>query len=138
MVRTNSQRKDNYMKKKVVLIFLVILSLVFSKISLAANEENLYDKIDLFGEVLDKINKEYVEEINQSDVMDAAINGVLQSLDPYSAYMSPTTFKEIEFSLLGGKTDTDFDHKNHCDKNIQPIDGNLHADRHLISLDPYQ
>jgi len=101
MVRTNSQRKDNYMKKKVVLIFLVILSLVFSKISLAANEENIYDKIDLFGEVLDKINKEYVEEINQSDAMDAAINGVLQSLDPYSAYMSPETFKEMETETSG-------------------------------------
>ena len=101
MVRTNSQRKDNYMKKKVILIFLVILSLVFSKISLAANEENLYDKIDLFGEVLDKINKEYVEEINQSDTMDAAINGVLQSLDPYSAYMSPETFKEMETETSG-------------------------------------
>ena len=39
--------------------------------------KDIYDKIDLFGEVLDKINKEYVEEVNQSDAMDAAINGVL-------------------------------------------------------------
>ena len=55
----------------------------------------------MFGEVLDKINKEYVEEINQGEAMDAAINGVLQSLDPYSAYMSPETFKEMETETRG-------------------------------------
>ena len=89
------------MKNKFILIFLIILSFFFSKIILAANDENIYDKIDLFGEVLDKINKEYVEEIDQSDAMDAAINGVLQSLDPYSAYMSPQTFKEMETETSG-------------------------------------
>jgi len=89
------------MKKKFILISLTILLFIFSKISFAANDENIYDKIDLFGEVLDKINKEYVEEIDQSDAMDAAINGVLQSLDPYSAYMSPQTFKEMETETSG-------------------------------------
>ena len=101
MVRINSQRKANYMKKKFILILLTIVFFIFSKISFAANDENIYNKIDLFGEVLDKINKEYVEEVNQSDAMDAAINGVLQSLDPYSAYMSPETFKEMETETSG-------------------------------------
>tara|TARA_Y100000590_G_scaffold211556_1_gene239733 strand:- start:515 stop:1654 length:1140 start_codon:yes stop_codon:yes gene_type:complete len=89
------------MKRKLILTFLIIVSLIFSKISLAANDESIYDKIDLFGEVLDKINKEYVEEVNQSDAMDAAINGVLQSLDPYSAYMSPENFEEMETETRG-------------------------------------
>ena len=89
------------MKKKFILISLVIFSFIFSKISFATNKEKIYDKIDLFGEVLDKINKEYVEEINQSDAMDAAINGVLQSLDPYSAYMTPETFQEMETETSG-------------------------------------
>jgi len=89
------------MKKKFILISLTIVLFIFSKISFAANDENIYDKIDLFGEVLDKINKEYVEEVNQSDAMDAAINGVLQSLDPYSAYMSPETFEEMETETSG-------------------------------------
>ena len=48
------------MKKKFILILLFLISLNFSKISFAANDEDIYDKIDLFGEVLDKINKEYV------------------------------------------------------------------------------
>ncbi len=89
------------MKKKFIFIFLILISFFFSKVSLAVNDENIYDKIDLFGEVLDKINKEYVEEIDQSDAMDAAINGVLQSLDPYSAYMSPETYKEMETETSG-------------------------------------
>ena len=89
------------MKKKFKIISLTIVLFIFSKITFAANDKNIYDKIDLFGEVLDKINKEYVDEVNQSDVMDAAINGVLQSLDPYSAYMSLETFKQMETETSG-------------------------------------
>ena len=82
----------------IVSIFFIIF---FSNIPLSANGESIYDKIDLFGEVLDKINKEYVDEVNQSDAMDAAINGVLQSLDPYSAYMSPELFEEMQTETSG-------------------------------------
>ena len=67
---------------------------VFSKI-------NLYEKIDLFGEVLENIQKDYVDDVDQSDMMDSAINGVLQSLDPYSAYMSPELFKEMQTDTRG-------------------------------------
>ena len=82
--------------------FISILILFFStNLALSANDDSIYDKIDLFGEVLDKVNKEYVEEVNQSDAMDAAINGVLQSLDPYSAYMSPELFKEMQTETSG-------------------------------------
>ena len=89
------------MKKKFKVIFLTAILFIFAKITFAANDENIYDKIDLFGEVLDKINKEYVDEVNHGEAMDAAINGVLQSLDPYSAYMSPDTFKEMETETSG-------------------------------------
>ena len=89
------------MIKKIKIIFITLTTLCFSSFGILANEKNIYDKIDLFGEVLDKINNEYVEEINQSDVMDAAINGVLQSLDPYSAYMSPEIFKEMQTETSG-------------------------------------
>ena len=89
------------MKKKLKVIFLTAILFIFSKITFAANDENIYDKIDLFGEVLNKINKEYVEEIDQSEAMDAAINGVLQSLDPYSAYMSPESFENMQTETSG-------------------------------------
>ena len=82
-----------------------IITLLFSFFiigkSFAETEKNIYDKIDLFSEVLSKIDKEYVESINQSDAMDAAINGVLQSLDPYSAYMSPEMFDDMQTETSG-------------------------------------
>ncbi len=65
------------------------------------NKDDIYKKIDLFSEVLDKINKEYVEDVNQSDAMDAAINGVLQSLDPYSAYMTPELYESLQTETSG-------------------------------------
>ena len=95
------------MKKKFQLIFFILYFIFFSKISFAGKADELYKKIDLFSEVLEKIANEYVEEINQVDVMDDAINGVLQSLDPYSAYMNPEIYKEMltetrgEFGGLG-------------------------------------
>ena len=88
------------MKHLIKILFLFIIIFYFSAAN-AANEDNIYKKIDLFSEVLDKINKEYVDEINQSEAMDAAINGVLQSLDPYSAYMSPESFENMQTETSG-------------------------------------
>jgi len=88
------------MKNLLKNIFLFITIIFFSKVN-AANEDNIYKKIDLFSEVLDKINKEYVDDVNQSEAMDAAINGVLQSLDPYSAYMTPESFQDMQTETSG-------------------------------------
>ena len=88
------------MKKIQFYLIIFLSSFVFSS-SINSAEIDIYKKIDLFGEVLEKINKEYVDEINQSKSMDSAINGVLQSLDPYSAYMSPETFKEMQTDTSG-------------------------------------
>ena len=85
--------------QKILLIF--FFSILLLNKSFSKNEEDIYQKIDLFSEVLDKINKEYVDEVNQGKAMDAAINGVLQSLDPYSAYMSPETFNNMQTETTG-------------------------------------
>ncbi len=82
-------------------IFLIIIFSILYFVKASAQEETVYDKIDLFGEVLEKINKEYVEEIDQSETMDAAINGVLQSLDPYSSYLSPKNLEEMQTDTRG-------------------------------------
>ena len=87
-------------KLKLIILFLVF-SIFCIKNSYSASEENIYEKIDLFSEVLNKINKEYVDEVDQSEAMDAAINGVLQSLDPYSAYMSPESFQNMQTETSG-------------------------------------
>ena len=83
-----------------LILFFFLNSLFFTNYSIS-NENDIYKKIDLFGEVLEKINDEYVDEINQSESMDSAINGLLQSLDPYSAYMSPEIFEEMQTETSG-------------------------------------
>ena len=85
------------MKKNFILLFLILNFLTTSVFS----KNDLYEKIDLFGEVIDNIKKDYVDEVDQSEMMESAINGVLQSLDPYSAYMSPELFKEMQTDTRG-------------------------------------
>ena len=88
-----------YLKTKIMLVVAVLLITsvkVYSK-----NIDSLYKKIDTFTEVLEKINNEYVEEIDQAEAMDSAINGLLQSLDPYSSYMSPEIYEEMQTETSG-------------------------------------
>jgi carboxyl-terminal processing protease len=87
----------NIIKKLLIIIFASFF--IFNKSYSEKNE--LYEKIDLFGEVLEKINKEYVDEVDQSKTIDSAINGLLQSLDPYSAYMSPESFNSMQTETSG-------------------------------------
>ena len=84
--------------KKITLYIILFLNLTFTY---SYSNNKLYEKIDLFSEVLEKIKEDYVDEVDQSEVMDSAINGVLQSLDPYSAYMSPDLFKEMQTDTRG-------------------------------------
>ena len=83
---------------KIIFVFFIFFN---TKTYSNTTSDKLYEKIDLFGEVLEKIKQEYVDEIDQADVMDSAINGVLQSLDPYSAYMSPDLFKSMQTESRG-------------------------------------
>ena len=90
----------------------------------AETDKTIYEKIDLFSEVLSKIDEEYVESINKSDAMDAAINGVLQSLDPYSGYMSPEVFEDMRTETSGqfGGLGIEVSMEHGVVKVISPID----------------
>ena len=87
--------------KKIKFLLLIFFSVFCLNKTVNSAEIDIYKKIDLFGEVLEKINKEYVDEFNQSESMDSAINGLLQSLDPYSSYMSPKIFDEMQTETSG-------------------------------------
>ena len=104
------------------IIILIILTLIFS-VNLNA-KNSLYEKIDLFGEVLENIQKDYVEDVDQAEMMDSAINGVLQSLDPYSAYMSPELFREMQTDTRGefGGLGIEIGMESGVVKVISPID----------------
>jgi len=92
--------KKNLNLKYFLIIAIVILLNIFN-IAYSQNIDKLYKKIDLLGEVLEKVQDEYVDEIDQAEVMDSAINGILQSLDPYSAYMNPEIFEEMQTETSG-------------------------------------
>ena len=110
--------------KKIQLYLIIFLTSFFFSHSINSAEIDIYKKIDLFGEVLEKINKEYVDEINQSKSMDSAINGLLQSLDPYSAYMSPEIFQEMQTETSGevGGLGIEVSMESGVVKVISPID----------------
>ena len=86
---------------KIIKYYSFIFLSFFYLSSANSSEVDIYKKIDLFGEVLEKINREYIDEINQSESMDSAINGLLQSLDPYSSYMSPEILEEMQTETSG-------------------------------------
>ena len=111
------------MKKKFQVIFIVLINFFLINFSYST-EVDIYKKIDLFGEVLEKINREYVDEIDQSESMDSAINGLLQSLDPYSAYMSPEIFNEMQTETSGefGGLGIEVSMESGVVKVISPID----------------
>ncbi len=105
------------------IFFLIIFFTNFN--SSLSNEVDIYKKIDTFSEVLEKINKEYVEDVDQGDAMDAAINGVLQSLDPYSSYMSPEMLNDMRTETKGefGGLGIEVGMEAGVVKVISPIDG---------------
>jgi len=133
------------MKKISYTFFFLILFLSNFKV-LSANETDIYKKIDLFSEVLEKINNEYVEDVNQSDAMDAAINGVLQSLDPYSSYMSPEMLQEMQTETKGefGGLGIEVGMEAGVVKVISPIDGSpaeavgVKAGDYIVKIDGTQ
>ena len=130
--------------KKIYLIASLFFFLFTNPI--LSNENDIYKKIDLFSEVLDKINKEYVDEVNQSEAMDAAINGVLQSLDPYSAYMSPDSFKNMQTETSGefGGLGIEVSMEAGVVKVISPIDNSpaeevgVKAGDYIVKIDDVQ
>ena len=109
-------------RKKIYIILFLLNLILFTSVN--SSENNIYKKIDLFGEVLEKINKEYVDEIDQSESMDSAINGLLQSLDPYSSYMSPEIFNEMQTETSGkfGGLGIEVSMESGVVKVISPID----------------
>jgi len=125
---------------------IIIFFYLFFIQAVNSSENEIYNKIDLFGEVLEKINKEYVDEINQSEGMDSAINGLLQSLDPYSAYMSPEIFNEMQTETSGefGGLGIEVGMESGVVKVISPIDdtpaskAGIKAGDYIVKIDNIQ
>jgi carboxyl-terminal processing protease len=66
-----------------------------------ADKSELYQQLNLFGDVLERVRKDYVEPPNETDLIEAAINGMLASLDPHSSYMNPKQFRDMQVQTRG-------------------------------------
>jgi len=110
------------MRRFVKWFFIVSLSLA---VPLAyAQKDNTLELLDLFGEVFDRVRSDYVEEVKDSDLVEAAINGMLTSLDPHSGYMNEKAFKEMQVQTKGefGGLGIEVTMENGLVKVVSPID----------------
>jgi len=137
-------KKDKYIKF-IFTISILILFNFFNKAD-AQNLDKLYEKIDLFSEVLEKIQDDYVDDVDQSEVMDSAINGMLQSLDPYSSYMNPEIFENSRTETSGefGGLGIEVSMESGVVKVIAPIDdtpaakAGIKAGDYIVKIDDVQ
>ena len=106
-------------------IYSICLVLILITQVQANPSDKLYQKLDLFSDVLDTLKKEYVDDVKQDEVIDSAINGMLQSLDPYSSYMSPEAFQNMSRDTKGefGGLGIEITMESGLVKIITPIEG---------------
>jgi carboxyl-terminal processing protease len=126
------------MKQINIIITLLLLNIfIINNYVYSKNSNEFYEKIDLFSEVLETIKQEYVNEVDQAEIMDSAINGLLQSLDPYSAYMSPKSFDGMQTDTKGefGGLGIEIGMESGVVKVISPIDDTPAANAGIKSGD---
>ena len=109
--------------RPITIIFVFLISLIASTF-LSASNKDLYQKLDVFGDVFDIIKKNYVEDVNDKEVIEYAINGMLQSLDPHSGYMNTEIYVEMQEETRGefGGLGIEVTMENGYVKVISPID----------------
>lgn len=90
------------MRKSFLVAFVLAVTLCACEVGATdASSENKYDSLKRFSQVLDLVEKYYVKEVERKDVIDGAIKGMLQSLDPHSTFMSPDDFKRLQETTAG-------------------------------------
>src|SRR5579871_3899937 len=89
-----------------------------------ADKNDTLQMLDLFGEVFERVRADYVEPVKDSDLIEAAINGMLTSLDPHSGYMNEKAFKEMQVQTRGefGGLGIEVTMENGLVKVVSPID----------------
>ncbi len=91
----------------------------------AEEKANIYEQLDLFGDIFERIRSQYVEEVDEADLIEAAINGMLTSLDPHSSYLSPKATEEMRFQTRGefGGLGIEVTQQDGFVKVVSPMDG---------------
>ena len=90
-----------------------------------SDKANVYEQLDLFGDIFDRIRSEYVEEVDAKELIQAAINGMLTSLDPHSSYLPPVDAEKMREQTRGefGGLGIEVTQEEGFVKVVSPIDG---------------
>ena len=93
-------------------------------------QTNVYEQLDLFGDIFERIRAQYVEEVDEKDLIEAAINGMLTSLDPHSGYLSPDDAADMRVQTRGefGGLGIEVTQEEGFVKVVSPIDGTPASD----------
>ena len=89
------------MRRVLVAGLVGLMAITLPAFALAQEDREAYDQLDLFGKILEEIRSEYVEEVSTSELIDAAIEGMIGSLDPHSKYHNPKSYKEVQVQARG-------------------------------------
>lgn len=91
----------------------------------SASKSNVYEQLDLFGDIFERIRAQYVEEVDEADLIEAAINGMLTSLDPHSSYLAPKDFDAMRTQTSGefGGLGIEVTQEDGYVKVVSPMDG---------------
>jgi carboxyl-terminal processing protease len=91
----------------------------------ADQQTSVYEQLDLFGDIFERIRAQYVEEVDSADLIEAAINGMLTSLDPHSSYLPPKDFDDMQVQTRGefGGLGIEVTQEEGFVKVVSPIDG---------------
>lgn len=86
---------------------------------------SVYQQLDLFGDIFERIRAQYVEEVDPKDLIEAAVNGMLTSLDPHSSYLAPKDFDAMQVQTRGefGGLGIEVTQEEGFVKVVSPIDG---------------
>jgi carboxyl-terminal processing protease len=100
-------------------------------------DSSIYEQLDLFGDIFERIRAQYVEEVSTEDLVAAAINGMLTSLDPHSSYLSAKDFEDMQVQTRGefGGLGIEVTQEEGFIKVIAPMDGTPAAKAGILAGD---
>ena len=124
---------------KIFLAFFVVFNICLIKQNLARaeNRQETYKQLNLFGDVFQRVQEQYVEEVTDKKLIEAAISGMLQSLDPHSSYLNPESFKDMQVKTKGkfGGLGIEITMEDGVVKVVSPIDDTPAANAGMKSGD---
>ena len=91
----------NIRKLNICAFSIIILVLFSFNVKKKKKNTNVYKQLNMFGEVYERVRREYVEEVSDKELIEAAIQGMLQSLDPHSSFMNSETFDDMQVQTKG-------------------------------------